>query len=241
MSLKPFCDHLFLFLWFLHEIHTEHILIVLLYIFEMLHKCRVGEFKRSRDLSLSCDTSLSPEDRHRSSDLQVRAAILIEEKHLLQFAIVSYISIIINTSCIISCACLFTRTTSHQVEIKFLALNVHLEIADISLNEWNSPHRTDLRSNNVFAHIAIPAESPVTFSLESLLLLWETQIISVWKVVSFREELSNVFNEYFKLITSFTCKQLVFISLKWHETKRTNCEDIVFLQCACMCSVFSED
>lgn len=75
------------------------------------------------------------------------------------------------TSGIVTCACFLARTSRDEIEIEFLALNVHLEVTDVALDECNRPHRIHLCSDDIFAHITIPAESPVSFRLEGLLLL----------------------------------------------------------------------
>lgn len=93
------------------------------------------------------------------------------------------------TSWIVTSACFLARTSCDQVEVEFLALNVNLEVADVALQERDRPDGVHLCSNNILAHVRIPAESPVALCLECLLLLRKTQVVRIREIVSFCKKL----------------------------------------------------
>lgn len=75
------------------------------------------------------------------------------------------------TSGVVPRAGFLAGASREEIEVKFLSLNVDLEVGDVALQERNRPDWIDLRSDDILAHVAVPAESPIAFGLERLTLL----------------------------------------------------------------------
>lgn len=105
----------------------------------MLFEALMSQFKASIDFSLGIKTNLLEKDRQTTSDLYIAKAKFINFDDLFSLAVVSYISLVTESSIKITSSSFERRSSSYKTIFDFSSLIEYFEATDISLNYRSFP------------------------------------------------------------------------------------------------------